>query len=70
MSPFLGVWPVCEDAGRGGKEGEEEQADAGQRWVQEDDGGGKADTKVNKWVFCVLDVLFCVDVALILDLIF
>lgn len=42
----LGVWSVCEDAGGGRKEGEEEQADAGQRWVQEDDGGGKAHTKV------------------------
>lgn len=50
---FSGVWSVCKDAGRGGEEGEEEQADAGQRRVQEDDGGGKADTKVIKWVFCI-----------------
>lgn len=59
-SPRVGVWPVCEDTSRRGKKGEEEQADAGQRWVQEDDGGGKADTKVNKFVFWMV---FCLVVA-------
>lgn len=41
-----GFWSICEDTSRGGKEGEEEQADAGQRWVQEDDGGCEAHTQV------------------------
>lgn len=55
-----GVWSVCEDASRGGEEGEEEQADAGQRRVQEDDGGGKVYTQVKGQASFLLAVVISV----------
>lgn len=46
LTSSLGFWSVCEDASRRREKGEEEQADAGQRRVQENDGGCKARAQV------------------------
>ena len=46
LTSSSGFWSVCEDASGGREKGEEEQADAGQRRVQENDGGCKARAQV------------------------
>lgn len=48
LTSSSGFWSVCEDASRGREKGEEEQADAGQRRVQENDGGCKARAQVKE----------------------